>query len=137
MRVDYTTNAASLSFDLLQALRQNEIVSIQGDRVVEGSARASTKLFGREANLPTGPFILSQIAEAPIFPLFIVRLGYRHYKIIVREPIVCERSGGTREEDVSASLQQWSATLQDMIMHHWDQWYAFVPTFSQNEKRSA
>ncbi len=131
VRVDYTTNATSISFDLLQALRENQIVSIQGDRAVEGSALASTKLFGREAKLPTGPFILSQIAEAPIFPLFIVRLGYRHYRIIVREPIVCERSGGTREEIVSASLQQWSATLQEMIMHHWDQWYAFVPTFSK------
>ena len=129
VRVDYTTNATSLSFDLLQALRKNEIVSIQGDRAVEGSARASTRLCGCEANIPTGPFILSQIAEAPIFPLFIVRLGYRRYQIIVREPIVCERSGGTREEDVSASLQQWTATLQEMIMHHWDQWYAFVPTF--------
>ena len=134
VRVDYTTNTASLSFDLLQALRENEIVSIQGDRAVAGAARAPAKLFGREADLPTGPFILSQIAEAPIFPLFIVRLGYRHYKIIVREPIVCERSGATRDENVSAALQQWSATLQDVIAHHWDQWYAFVPTFSQKMK---
>jgi lauroyl/myristoyl acyltransferase len=135
VRVDYTTNTASLSFDLLHALRQNEIVSIQGDRAVGDAARARAKLFGREADLPTGPFILSQIAEAPIFPLFIVRVGYRHYKIIVREPIVCERSGATRDENVSAVLQQWSATLQDVITRHWDQWYAFVPTF--HEKRSA
>lgn len=131
VRVDYTTNTASLSFDLLQALRQNEIVSIQGDRAVAGTASASTKLFGRDADLPTGPFILSLIAEAPIFPLFIVRSGYRHYKIIVREPIVCARSGATRDEDVAAALQQWSATLQEVITHHWDQWYAFVPTFRQ------
>jgi lauroyl/myristoyl acyltransferase len=136
VRVDYTTNAASLSFDLLQALRENEIVSIQGDRAVAGAACAPAKLFGREAELPTGPFILSQIAEAPIFPLFIVRVGYRHYKIIVREPIVCESKGATRDENVSAALQQWSATLQDVIGDHWDQWYAFVPTFSPNENRS-
>ncbi len=137
VRVDYTTNAASLSFDLLQALRENEIVSIQGDRAVAGAARAPAKLFGREADLPTGPFILSQIAEAPIFPLFIVRVGYRHYKIIVREPIVCERTAATRDENVSAALQQWSAALQEVITHHWDQWYAFVPTFSRNENRPA
>jgi lauroyl/myristoyl acyltransferase len=137
VRVDYTINTAALSFDLLQALREDEIVSIQGDRAIAGSARAPANLFGRKADLPTGPFILSQIAEAPIFPLFIVRVGYRHYKIIVREPIVCERSGATRDESVSAAMQKWAATLQDVITHHWDQWYAFVPTFSQNENHSA
>ena len=131
VRVDYTTDATALSFDLLQALRANEIVSIQGDRAVAGGARSPVKLFGREADLPTGPFILSQIAEAPIFPLFIVRVGYRHYKIIVREPIVSDRSGTTRDEKVSAALEQWSATLQEVISHYWDQWYAFVPTFSK------
>jgi lauroyl/myristoyl acyltransferase len=137
VRVDYTTNTASHSFDLLQALRADEIVSIQGDRVVAGTACAPAKLFGREANLPTGPFILSQVAEVPIYPLFIVRVGYRHYKIIVREPIVCERSGTTRDENIGAALEQWSAILQEVITNHWDQWFAFVPTFSQNEKLSA
>jgi lauroyl/myristoyl acyltransferase len=137
VRVDYMTNATSLSFDLLHALRENQIVSIQGDRAVADAARAPANLFGRKADLPTGPFILSQIAEVPIFPLFIVRLGYRHYKIIVREPIVCERSADRRHENVSAALQQWSATLQDVITRNWDQWYAFVPTFSRDENRSS
>ncbi len=107
VRVDYTIDPSLLSFDLLRALRENEIV---------------------------GPFILAQIAEAPIFPLFIVRLGYRKYKIIVRPPIICARRSGAREEDVAAALQQWSAVLEDVIRRHWDQWFAFVPTFLKNER---
>jgi phosphatidylinositol dimannoside acyltransferase len=137
VRIDYTTDATSLSFDLLQALRANEIVSIQGDRAVTGAASARVKLFGREADLPTGPFILAQIAEAPIFPLFIVRAGYRRYKIIVREPIVCAQDGATRDEKVGPAMEQWTITLQNVIARHWNQWYAFVPTFSGNESRSA
>ena len=88
VRVDYTSDTTALSFDLLHALRENEIVSIQGDRVVGDAAHSLTQLFGHDVLLPSGPFILAQIAEAPIFPLFMVRLGYRRYKIIVREPIV-------------------------------------------------
>jgi phosphatidylinositol dimannoside acyltransferase len=137
VRVDYTSNATALSFDLLRALRENEIVSIQGDRLVGDAAHSTTNLFGREVSLPSGPFILSQIAEAPIFPLFIVRLKYRAYKIIVRDPIICERGGSSREEVVDAGLRQWSLVLQDVIQRHWDQWYAFVPTFAKNTNRYA
>jgi lauroyl/myristoyl acyltransferase len=132
VRVDYTTDGRLLSFDLLQALRANEIVSIQGDRGTRDVAQSRAQLFGRDVYFPTGPFILAQVAEVPIFPLFIVRLGYRQYKIIVREPIICERSGRRREEDIAAALLQWSAVLEDVIARHWDQWYAFVPTFLTN-----
>jgi lauroyl/myristoyl acyltransferase len=137
VRVDYTKGSNWLSFDLLHALRNNEIVSIQGDRVVGQVAPLRGKLFGRDVNLPVGPFILSQVAEVPIFPLFIVRSGYRRYKIIARQPIICERSGRGREEDIAAALQQWSAALEDVIGLHWDQWYAFVSTFVKNGSHSA
>ncbi len=137
VRVDYTTDAASLSFDLLHALRENEIVSIQGDRVVGDVAHSTTQFFGRDVPLPTGPFILSRIAEVSIFPLFIVRLGYRRYKIIVREPIVSQGDTTSRDEAVAVALQQWSVVLEDVIKRHWDQWYGFVPTFSKDRKKHA
>ena len=137
VRVDYTSDTTALSFDLLHALRENEIVSIQGDRVVGDAAHSLTQLFGHDVSLPSGPFILAQIAEAPIFPLFMVRLGYRRYKIIVREPIVCERNGASREETVSACLRQWSVVLEEVVGHYWDQWFAFVPTFLKNGSRRA
>jgi lauroyl/myristoyl acyltransferase len=137
VRVDYTTERTLLSFDLLHALRQNEIVSIQGDRVIGDAARLQAHLFGRDVHFPTGPFILAQIAEVPIFPLFIVRSGYRRYRIIAYPPIACEPTGRGRGEDFAAPLQQWSAALEDVIRRHWDQWYAFVPTFVKNGNHSA
>jgi phosphatidylinositol dimannoside acyltransferase len=137
VRVDYTSDTAALSFALLQALRANEIVSIQGDRVVGDAVHATTELLGQPVSLPSGPFILAQIAEAPIFPLFIVRTRYRRYKVIVRQPIVCLRNGAARDEVVTAGLREWSAVLEEVIRHHWDQWFAFVPTFSRNASTHA
>ena len=49
VKVDYNTEGASLSFDLLNALRNGEIVSIQGDRVMDNVASSPAELFGRKS----------------------------------------------------------------------------------------
>jgi lauroyl/myristoyl acyltransferase len=137
VRVDYNVGGGLLSFDLLSALREKEIVSIQGDRVMGDSARERVQLFGHAVELPTGPFILAQVAQVPIFPLFIVRLGYHDYKIIVYPPIVCERSSQDRQQDVAAALRRWAIVLEEVIRQHWNQWYALVPTFVTGEADAA
>ena len=129
VKVDYSTEGSALSLDLLNALRRGEIVSIQGDRAVENVSSAQTELFGRKVSLPSGPFVLALIAPAPIYPLFVVRTGYRKYRIIVREPIVCARTERSRDEDVAEAMAKWSRVLEDMIDEHWAQWYAFTPIF--------
>lgn len=101
------SDGTSLAFDLLNALRSGEIISIQGDRVVGEVARAPVKLSGREVFLPNGPFVLSLVSETPIYPLFIARTGYRKYKIVAREPIVCSRGGGSRDEIIADAMQRW------------------------------
>jgi len=53
--------------------------------------------------MPTGPFVLSLVAETRIYPLFIVRVGFRKYRIIAGEPIVCSKSDRPREEEIALS----------------------------------
>jgi lauroyl/myristoyl acyltransferase len=129
VKVDYNTAGALLSFDLLKALRDGEIVSIQGDRAEGEVAQAAARLFDTEVRLPNGPFVLSFVAGVPIYPLFIARSGYRSYQIIVREPIQLRRESGTREEEIDKGLTQWCAVLEQIIAQHWDQWFAFTPIF--------
>jgi KDO2-lipid IV(A) lauroyltransferase len=128
VKVDYNTAGALLSFDLLKAVREGEIVSIQGDRVEGDVAQVSARLFGAETKTPTGPFVLSLVAQVPIYPLFIARTGCRTYQIIVREPIRVQ-STGDREADIGSGVVQWCAILEEVIAAHWDQWFAFVPIF--------
>lgn len=128
VKVDYNTAGASLSFDLLAALRAGQVVSIQGDRVVGDVARSTVKLFGRDVLLPTGPFVLSLVADTSIYPLFIVRDRFRRYKIIAHAPIRCGRDR-PREIEIASALQKWSRVLEETIRRHWQQWYAFTPMF--------
>jgi lauroyl/myristoyl acyltransferase len=127
VKVEYSDVGTSLSFDLLAALRGGEIISIQGDRVMGEVAHASVKLFDSEVALPTGPFALSWVAGAPIYPLFVVRTGYRKYRIIVRAPIMATKGENARDAQIAQAMQQWSAVLEEIIGRYWPQWYAFAP----------
>jgi len=91
-------------------------------------------LFGRQVRLPNGPFVLAQVAEVPIYPLFIARSGYRSYQIIVREPIAVLRSGRDREEDIAQAVEKWSRVLEQLIAERWDQWFAFAPAFPSDAR---
>lgn len=130
VRVDYNTAGALLSFDLLKALRNGEIVSIQGDRAEEGIAQISAQLFGREVFLPNGPFVLGLVAQVPIYPLFIARAGCRSYQIIVREPIRLANTG-QREQDIARGVNEWCGVLEEIVASRWDQWFAFTPVFAR------
>lgn len=129
VKIDYNTEGALLSFDLLNALRQGEIISIQGDRVAGGVAEIRARLFEKEVRLPSGPFTLALVAHVPIFPLFIVRAGYRTYRIIAHEPIAISRTDQGREADIASAVKKWCAVLEGTITQHWDQWFAFEPVF--------
>jgi lauroyl/myristoyl acyltransferase len=130
VKVDYNASGMGLPFELLNAIRQGEIVSIQGDRAVENVSQRETQLFGQTVRLPDGPFMLAFVAEAPIYPLFIVRTSFHHYKIIAREPVHCLRTDRGRESAIEAAMQTWCRILERVITAHWSQWFSFVSIFS-------
>ena len=129
VKVDYNTAGALLSFDLLKALRDGEIVSIQGDRVEGDVAQITGSPFRKEVRLPNGPFVLALVAGVPIYPLFIARSGCRSYQIIVHEPIQLRRESGSREEEIDRGVAQWCGVLEEVLAQRWDQWFAFTPVF--------
>ena len=133
IKVDYNTAGALLSFDLLNALRLGEIVSLQGDLVAGEVAEMRARIFRKEVRLPNGPFVLAQVSQAPIYPLFIARAGYRSYQIIVREPITVLRTGRDREEDLAQAVEKWCRVLEQLLAERWDQWFAFAPGFLFDE----
>ena len=129
VKIAYNTDSKALSFDLLNALRRGEIVSIQGDRALGDVSQTPVTMFQHPALLPTGPFVLALVSAAPIYPLFVVRSGYRRYRVIAGEPIVCRRSEGSRDEQIAAALQRWADVLSATIRIWWRQWHVFTPVF--------
>lgn len=108
---------------LLHALRANEIVAIQGDRVYQ-PFHADSLFFGSAAAFPLGPFLLSYVSGAPIVPGFVVRQGWLRYRVIMGKPIRLPHTGN-REEDLRAGLEQATRFLEDTVKVYYDQWLNF------------
>lgn len=131
VKVAYNTSSMALPFELLSAIRAGAIVSILGDRAVANVSQREARLFGETVRLPDGPFMLAFVAQAPIFPLFIVRTSFHRYKIIAREPILCLRTDRDRERAIEEAMRAWSRTLESEIAANWSQWFSLVPIFPE------
>jgi predicted LPLAT superfamily acyltransferase len=107
-------------------LQRGEIIAIQGDRITPGISALPATLFGRKSNIPAGPFALSMAARVPIYPLFIVRLGRRSYRLVVGAPFDVQR---TRDRAVGfeQAVAQWTRELERVVRDAWFQWYTFEP----------
>jgi lauroyl/myristoyl acyltransferase len=127
LRVGFNTTASDLAFDLLAAVQSGEIVAIQGDRVTPGVASVETTLFGKRTNVPAGPFALAMASRVPIFPLFVMRRGRRHYCLLTCEPITVTRTSRDRDHDIRRGVDEWVRALESAIRKGWQQWFAFEP----------
>ena len=127
LRIDFNTRASDLAIDLLTALREGQIVAIQGDRVTPGIASMTTTLFGKRTELPAGPFALAMSARVPIYPLFIFRLGRRNYRLLAGEPFEVVRTSRDRDEAFARAAERWTSELEKVVRAAWFQWFAFYP----------
>ncbi len=123
----YNTHFADdphLGMDLLDALRQGEIVALQGDRPRSGGRSAEVGLFGRPYRLPIGPAALARAAGVPLVPVFIFREERRRYRCVVR-PAIHVGQSSTRQRDLGEALERFAVDLEDAIRRHPYQWFCF------------
>ncbi len=105
---------------LRDALRRNEVVVLQADRVMPGQKGRTVPFFGGTARFPTGPTRLASMTGAPIVPIFTVRRCDGRVRIVIHEAIPvaadddAQRSAmlqltGAIERQVRAAPHQWLA----------------------------
>jgi phosphatidylinositol dimannoside acyltransferase len=126
LKVDFSTRASDLALDLLHSLQRGEIIAIQGDRVTPGISTLPSTLFGKPALFPAGPFALAMAARVPVYPLFIMRMSRRRYRLVAGKPFEVPR---TRDRAVSfeRALTEWTRELESVVRDAWFQWFAFAP----------
>lgn len=131
LRIVDLREGALATMELLAALRRNEIVAMQGDRVYRGNS-AIVPFFSERASFPLGPFFLSLVSGAPVLPGFVIRESWLRYRVLMGEPIF-PVSTGDREADVRSGLRQAVTFLEKTLTAHYDQWlnfYEFWPAGS-------
>ena len=131
VRVIYSDTSVFSSFNMIRALRNNEIVAIQLDRPVGAGGMRNVSFFGRDAQFPSGPFVLARLAGAPIVPVFVPRRGVRHYEVRIGQahdvPKENRDAGG-----VDRIMRDVVGEFEAVVKEFPTQWFQFTP-FWQDE----
>jgi len=127
----------SATLELLQALRRNEIVAIQGDRVYQRRT-FDVPFFSQPTSFPLGPFLLSQVSGAPVLPAFVIRRGWLRYEALIGHPIPpvpARLASGENQAGLYEAMCQAVMFLETTLTAHYDQWmnfFDFWPGASQD-----
>ena len=112
---------------LRDALVANEVVVLQGDRVMPGQKGQRVPFVGHHIMLPTGPVKLAQASGAPLVPIFSLRQPDGRIRIVVEEPIDVNASDGIDPMDKLARV------LEKHVREYPEQWLMFHPAFCEDQ----
>jgi lauroyl/myristoyl acyltransferase len=121
------------SVRLIHALRENQIVAMQGDRAFSDYC-GNAVFFGRKTKFPLGPFLLSYVSGAPILPGFVIREGWLQYRVITGNPIEIVHTND-REKDLQNALEQAVGFLEQTVGSYSDQWVNFFDFWTMQSAR--
>jgi KDO2-lipid IV(A) lauroyltransferase len=109
---------------LRDALLNDEVVVLQGDRVMPGQKGQRVPVLGADMMLPSGPAKLALASGAPIVPVFCVRTASGKVRLCV-EPSI-DVSG---PDDVDRAMEQLAAVVGKYIRAHGEQWLMLQPAW--------
>lgn len=131
--VHYNEPGNMLGMDLAKAIQEGGVVAIQGDRILfDVSPMEITYREGIHWQIPRGPFLLSLVTKALIHPVFIIRMGYRRYRVLAAAPIEVQMPANRDKEAAQrTAAEKWNAVLREVMERHWRQWFVFEPVFQK------
>lgn len=129
--IHYNEPGNMLAVKLTSLLKENQIVAIQGDRILFDVA-ATTLPFStsHDWHLPSGPFVLGLVSRAPLVPLFITRSGWRRYRVTAHPPYHWPEGRLDKATALRDAELWWSHLLSQTVRQHWHQWFVFEPAFT-------
>ena len=128
MRGNYVTHFSGgdprLALMLADALRDGDIVALQGDRPRAGGRSVTAQIFGRPMPLPIGPAALARSTGVPIVPIFSFREGRFRMRTVVRPPFTVAQTSD-RAADIAAAVNHLASEIEWAIRQHPHQWFCF------------
>ena len=122
---------------LRDALRADEAVVLQGDRVMPGQKGQRVPFLGGHILLPTGPVKLAAATGAPIVPIFSVRSGPGGHKVrVLIEPLIevaaAEDTTPGGRDPLDVAMAQWASVLERYVRTYSDQWLLLQPALCED-----
>ena len=113
-------------YQINEALQNNELVCVHGDRYIEGNRTISKLLLGKPALFPEGVFQLGALFQVPVTIVFAFKETASHYHFFATKPIVYDDKAKT--ECMEILLNEYISELGKKIRQyptHWFNYYNF------------
>ena len=101
---------------LRDALGRDEVVLMQGDRVMPGQKGVTIDFLGRPMRFPTGPVRLALATNAPIVPVFTLHTPDRRIRIVLEEPIIVD------DGELMPAVRRLAKVIERYVGAHPEQW---------------
>ncbi len=132
-------NGFDHAFKLRKCIEQGQVAAILADRVPPSDhpQQAAVKFLGAAARFPHGPFRLASLLQCPVYLMFALRAGDRHYDIYV-EPFVPRVELPPHQR--SEALLEYCQAYADRLAHYCAkapyQWFNFFPYWESSREDS-
>ena len=110
-------------FEIDQALRDGEIVSIPGDRIWGSPKVLKAEFLGKEARFPMGPFTVAAMRGLDVLAVNVMKESPRRYRIYVT-PLDYDKQAPRRRQ-TDQLLHGYVAELERLLALYPAQWYNY------------
>lgn len=116
------TSDMSHLFEINNALREGNIVSMPGDRIFGSTKYLDLMFLGENAKFPLGPFVIATQREVPILSVFVMKESTNNYTIYVKR---IDSPATNRKEKIDFMAKQFVSNLEEVILKYPKQWFNY------------
>jgi predicted LPLAT superfamily acyltransferase len=121
--IDLNSGGLSVSIQVANALMNNEVVAIMGDRPSNENGTIAVDFFKKKASFNKNPFQIAYKMKQPIVVYFVIYQKVQHYKFEYFT-IELDYSKG-EEEAILEGVQRYVASYESYIKQYPNQWLNF------------
>lgn len=118
--------SGSYIFEIHSALQKGDVVSMTADRTFGNMKQFKTLFLNHNATFPLGVFQIAASLDLPIVSIFVLKEGFKTYKVYVN-PIQFNENSINHSEKAKLLGSQYVQHLENLIKKYPTQWYNFYP----------
>jgi predicted LPLAT superfamily acyltransferase len=121
--IDLNEGGISVSIKIANALLQNDIVAMMGDRASNEKGKIALKFFKKPADFNKNPFQIAYKTNKPILVYFIIFQSMKKYKV---EYLVIELDKNLQEDEaILEAMEKYIKKYEQIIEAYPNQWFNF------------
>jgi len=130
IRLIPVVDAFSHFIGLYQAASEHDLISVIGDRTYPGSKNTTAKFLGADAFFPLNPFQIASKLKLPALAFYVMRSGYKKYKIHV---VRLDHDSELNNTNTTEYLQKkYIASLEETMRKYPLQWFNYYNFWLDN-----